>query len=825
MIPVPPSRFVGRARELAWLAHADTRGERLVTLLGPGGIGKTRLALRHLEQTRANAIFCDLSEASTLADWLELTCAALDVTLGPQATQGDAVERLGHVIAMRGALHVLLDNMEQLVELAPSVLSVWRTIAPDARFLVTSRERLRLQGEVVLDVEPLPRDSDAIVLFHDRARAAIGSWEPTISDEHAIAAIVERLDGFPLAIELAATRCRLITPVELLARLETGLAVLDRGTRDGNPRHHTLSSAVAWSVDTLPSAERVALGQCAVFRGGFTTTAAEAVIDGAPVLDLLQALVDKSLVTTRLVEGVRRFDLYASIRDVAATILDEAARLAVEARHAAYYVVLGEALASQSGSSGRHALEAERDNLVAAHARCSQRRELAEVTARVALVLDEVFAWRGPLHANLAFLERALTATIPAALQGRLLEARGRNLGASGRSVEARTALEEALAIAVAEHDEVAEAQARCSLCVVARRERQFDEAIRHGERALVLCRELGRRRLEAHALGGLGAIALERGDLDEAVAMMERVRDIARAEGDPWLEAMSLAYVGHAHHESGRFDDAAAAFEGAITMLEATGDRRSAAVFALYRAMVEHERGDVEAARERYTAAIEQLTTLAIPRFAGLGRACLGALLAQLHDGENATRAFDDARRLLDTAADPALQLALEIHRLHLLVTDESGAARAAVAETKLVAGNSLVDQSDDVRFAMRILARALGAVKPESTNALLVAADGRWFQPPGVAERVSLFRNRALRRIMQAFAEARLTAPGRALGWEQVLALGWPGEQMLPTAGAHRVRVAISTLRGRGLREILLSRDDGYLLDPTVLVTLANN
>jgi hypothetical protein len=124
-----------------------------------------------------------------------------------------------------------------------------------------------------------------------------------------------------------------------------------------------------------------------------------------------------------------------------------------------------------------------------------------------------------------------------------------------------------------------------------------------------------------------------------------------------------------------------------------------------------------------------------------------------------------------------------------------------------------------------MRILARALGAVKPESTNALLVAADGRWFQPPGVAERVSLFRNRALRRIMQAFAEARLTAPGRALGWEQVLALGWPGEQMLPTAGAHRVRVAISTLRGRGLREILLSRDDGYLLDPTVLVTLANN
>jgi tetratricopeptide (TPR) repeat protein len=422
-------------------------------------------------------------------------------------------------------------------------------------------------------------------------------------------------------------------------------------------------------------------------------------------------------------------------------------------------------------------------------------------------------------------LERALTATIPAALRGRLLEARGRNLGASGRSVEARAALEDALAIAVAGEDAVAEAQARCSLCVLARRERQFEEAIRHGERALALCRELGRRRLEAHALGGLGAIALERGDLDEAVAMMERVRDIARAEGDPWLEAMSLAYVGHAHHESGRFDDAAAAFDASITMLEATGDQRSAAVFALYRAMVEHERGDLEAARTRYTASVEQLTALAIPRFAGLCRACLGALLVQLGDAENAARVFEEARRLLDTTADPALQHALAIHRLHMLVTDESGAARAAVAESKLVAGNTLVDQSDDVRFAMRILVRALGTANPGSTNALLVAADGRWFQPPGAAERESLFRNRALRRIMQAFAEARLSSPGRALGWEEVLALGWPGEQMLPTAGAHRVRVAISTLRGRGLRDLLLSRDDGYLLDPTVVVTLANN
>jgi predicted ATPase len=825
MIPIPPSRFVGRVRELTWLADADARDERLVTLLGPGGIGKTRLALRHLEQKRANAIFCDLSEASTLADWLELMCAALDVTLGPQAAQGDAVERLGHVIAMRGDLRVLLDNMEQLVDVAPKVLSTWRALAPDARFLVTSRERLRLQGEVVLDVDPLPRDSDGIALFHDRARAALGSWAPTVSDEHAIAAIVERLDGFPLAIELAATRCRLITPVELLARLETGLAVLDRGTRDGNPRHHTLASAVAWSVNTLLPVERAALGQCTVFRGGFTTVAAEAVLDGGPVLDVLQALVDKSLVTSRLIDGVRRFDLYASIREVASTVLDESARLAAEARHAAYYVVLGEELASQSGSNGRHALEAERDNLVVAHTRCALRGELAEFMARIALVLDEVFAWRGPLHANLSWLERALSATLPAALRGRLLEARGRNLGASGQSGEARAALEEALAIAIAEHDAVAEARARCSLCVLARRERQFDEAIRHGERALALCRELGRRRLEAHALGGLGAIALERGDLDEAVAMMERIRDIARAESDPWLEAMSLAYVGHAHHESGRFDDAAAAFDGSIAMLEATGDRRSAAVFALYRAMVEHERGDLEAARERYTASAEQLTTLAIPRFAGLGRACLGALLAQLRDRENATQTFEEARRLLDTTADPALQLALEIHRLHLLVTDESGAARATVAERKLVAGNDLVAQSDDVRFAMRILARALGTAKPETTDALLVAADGRWFQPPGAADRVSLFRNRALRRIMQAFAETRLTAPGRALGWEQVLALGWPGEQMLPTAGAHRVRVAISTLRSRGLRDVLLSRDDGYLLDPTVVVTLANN
>ncbi|HET9988109.1 MAG TPA: AAA family ATPase, partial [Kofleriaceae bacterium] len=393
--------FVGRAHELTLIAALFERGERLVTLLGPGGIGKTRLALRYAGEA---AIACDLAEATTAAAMCEVMCDALDVTLGPRAKLDAAIDPIGHVLAARGDALVVLDNFEQLVDNSARALARWLELAPAAKFLVTSRERLKLAREVVLDVGPLELTTDAVALFVERARAARAIWQPTASDTAAIAEIVRRLDGFPLAIELAAPRCRVLAPGELAARLAEGLAILDRGPRDGAARHATLADAIAWSVDSLSPAERAALAQCAVFRGGFSIAAAEAVLDGgAPVVELLHALADKSLVTIRDVSGATRFDLYATIRELVAK-----SDPICETRHAAYYVALGErAIVKAPGSESRHRLELERENLVAAHARAAARLDHAELAARAALVLDDVLAWRGPLSANLALLDAA----------------------------------------------------------------------------------------------------------------------------------------------------------------------------------------------------------------------------------------------------------------------------------------------------------------------------------------------------------------------------------------------------------------------------------
>ena len=812
--------FVGRAQELALITALFERGERLITLLGPGGIGKTRLALRHAADA---AIVCDLAEATTAAAMCEVLCDALDVTLGPRAKLEAAIDPIGHVLAAHGEVLVVLDNFEQLVEPGAAALARWLELATAARFLVTSRERLKLAREVVLDIGPLELATDAVALFVDRARAACATWQPAAGDAAAIAEIVRRLDGFPLAIELAAPRCRVLSPAELAARLADGVDILDRGPRDGAARHATLADAIAWSVASLRPAERAALAQCTVFRGGFTIAAAEAVIDGAPVVDLLQALADKSLVTTRSVNGAIRFDLYASIRElVAASDRD------CEERHAAYFVMLGErGIAKAPGSDGRRLLELERENLVAAHARAAARTDHAELAARAALVLDDVLAWRGPLSANLAMLDAALAgdraAALPPVLLARVLEARGRALDASGDAAGARAELERALALAIVHADRATEARTRSSLCVLARKEHRHADALDQGTQALALCRALGDVRFEAFALGALGAIALERGELAEAGEMMTRARDLARAEGDRWVAAMTGAYLGHAHHETGQLELAAATFDDAVTTFGALGDRRMAAVFSLYRVMVDHELGELDRARAGYELAIAANRALGLVRFEGLGRACAAAVHAQLGDTAAAAAELELARGLLARAGDPALVLACELHALHARIAlPGDGPSRAEAAKRELVRGNPLVGESDDVRFAMRILSAAIARAGSElaATDRLVVGRDGRWFRIAGAE--VSLARHRALRLLVLALAETRVRSPGRALDWEALLAIGWPGERVA-TGGAHRVQVAIATLRRRGLHDVLARRDDGYLLDPRTPVELA--
>ena len=326
----PATTFFGRVRELEALHGWFAGGDRLVTLLGPAGTGKTRLALRFAE-LHPKARCCDLTDARDAA-------AVSDAVEAMVATLGD--ETL-----------LVLDNCEHV---AHAVATVVPRIPAGTRILVTSRERLRVPGERCFEVPPLglpqrgddATASEALQLFLDRARLVRPDYALTAPDTEVLVEILERLDGLPLAIELAAARMRVLSPQALLRRLSLRFDLLRSDARDATTRQRTLRGALDWSWDLLEPVEQSALAQCSVFRSGFTLEAAEAVLDlsphvGAPAtLEVIESLCDKSLVRTLPRAGDVRFGLYECIREYAAERLgDEIDR--VRERHGAYFLAFG----------------------------------------------------------------------------------------------------------------------------------------------------------------------------------------------------------------------------------------------------------------------------------------------------------------------------------------------------------------------------------------------------------------------------------------------------------------------------------------------------
>ena len=276
-LPAERDAFVGRAEALAELSRQIQSGARLVSVLGIGGTGKTRLVTRYgrswLGEFPGGVWFCDLAPARSLDGIVSAVAQGLDVPLG----RDDPVVQLGHAIAGRGPCLVILDNFEQVARHAAQTLGHWLDRADQARFVVTTREVLGLAGEEVLALPPLP-PADGAALFVQRAEAAKPDFQPNAEDQAAIAPLVALLDGLPLAIELAAARVRVMPPRMLLARMSERFKLL--ASKGGRlDRQSTLRAAFDWSWDLLPTAEKAALAQLSVFEGGFTLEAAEGVLD------------------------------------------------------------------------------------------------------------------------------------------------------------------------------------------------------------------------------------------------------------------------------------------------------------------------------------------------------------------------------------------------------------------------------------------------------------------------------------------------------------------------------------------------------------------
>jgi len=561
-LPVPPTPLVGRRLELAAVsALFRDESARLVTLTGPGGAGKTRLGLavaQALEpELRDGALFVSLAPVSSSELLATAVAEALDVP------EKDVREQ---VRARRMLL--VLDNFEQLLDAAPFVGELLAS-APRLWVLATSRAPLRLAAEHEYPVPPfetpdagLPFETlvqtDALRLFAARARAVDPGFELDETAAQDVARVCGRLDGLPLAIELAAARSKLLAPGEILERLEREPNLLPPGPRDAPARHQTLAATIRWSYDLLPADERVAFARLGVFSGGCTLEAAERVCD--VTVETLGALVDNNLLRRR----DSRFTMLETVRHFAVERLEEAGAAELRSRHAEWLTELAEAarVANLGGEDPVPWL----DRLEAEHANIRAALDWA-IGADVELALELVSAlrpfWevRGHFAEGLRWAEQALKADDVA-------------------PPELRT---KAVAFAAGAALRVGELDRADAL---------------YGE-VLELARERGDVEGEARALSDLGTVAAVAGDLPSARRFLEESVERYRELGVPRGLGIALSNLGDAAGQEHRFDEAIAVTTEALAIQRELGDRGRAAISLNNLGSFSLQSGDTERARE----------------------------------------------------------------------------------------------------------------------------------------------------------------------------------------------------------------------------------
>ncbi len=656
--------FVGRGAELHALSQRLEAGARLLTLLGSGGTGKTRLARRYGLGWRGDwpggVYFCDLSEAVSLEGIHFAVACALGVPLG----KGDPVVQLGHAIAGRGRCLVILDNFEQLLAHAGATLGHWLDRAADAAFVVTSRERLHLPGEELFVVEPLALATEAVDLFAARAQAVGSGFALSDANHAAVAEVVRLLDGLPLAIELAAARVRVLSPAQIVERLKDRFKLL-AGARGTAARQATLKATIDWSWDLMTGWEQAALAQCSVFEGGFTLEAAEATLDlsrwpeAPPEMDAVQALVDKSLLRCWHVVAANRYDIdephfgmYLSIHEYAAHKLEHSASdatLQAQQRHGRHFAGWGsdaaiEALCGRDGVKRRLALAQEIDNLMAACRRASARAE-ADVATPTYCAAWELLMARGPMAPAVELGAAVLgLSTLSVAQRVDVSLRRAEALGRVGQLADARAQLEQALALAQGAADRRREGQARACLGQIDREQGRMADAREHLEAALSILRETGDRIGQGTVLQNLGNLLDQLGIPDHSRACHEAALSLYIEDGNQRGIGQVRASLGILNRHQGRMRESLQEYEAALAIHREEGDRRSEGILLGNMANALDDLGREDEAQQRLQEA------LAIHRQVG-SRIVEAYALANLALGQERRGDHAQARTLLEQA------------------------------------------------------------------------------------------------------------------------------------------------------------------------------
>jgi len=655
-LPAERDAFVGRHEPLLELARHFEAGARLVSVLGMGGSGKTRLALRFgwtwLGDYPGGAWFCDLSQARGLDGIASAVAHGLDVPL----EKGDAIARLGAAIAGRGPCLVILDNFEQVARHAGETVGRWLDAADEARFLVTTREVLGLPGEQTYALAPLP-GTEAAELFTRRAEAAKHDLAFTAEDRAAIAPLVKLLDGLPLAIELAAARVRVMPPRTLLERMDQRFRLLaSAGGRQD--RQATLRATLDWSWDLLSEAEKSALAQLSVFEDGFTREAVEAVVDltacdGAPwIVDVLQSLVDKSLVRPLRRE---RFDMLGSVQAYAAEQLaaegrfpgsGASAQRAAFERHCAWFAALGPKRAVDNAC-------ADLANLVIACRRAITSSQ-AQLAADALQGAWEALKLRGPFSAG-AELAEAVCALpdLGTGAAARAGAVHGHALDVMGRPSEARRQYEAALGRARDVDDRATQAVVLERLASMDGKEGRIAAARAGLMEALLLARQAGNAVAESTTLNGLANIDFAQGRLEEARVNYEAALSRARDAGHLVRQCTLLINLGALYGNLGRLEEAGRCFEQSLSLARTLGDRVRESDALGNLGMLRLVQGRLEESVEASEQALRVALDLGHRRIEGTLQCNLGLAREQLGRAREALANFDAALRVMRELGD----------------------------------------------------------------------------------------------------------------------------------------------------------------------------
>ncbi|GEM_PF-1057297 len=640
-LPKSRSTFVGHDTDMAKIAAHFASEARLITLFGTAGVGKSRVAIeyarRHLEsQTDASVWWCHCGEADGLDGTISAMAAALGVPLVGAATRDAAIEQLGHALTGRKRALVVLDDFDKMVDYVEESIGVWLAMAPQARFLITSRSLLRVADEAAIEIAPLgiPQidaatgDTDAEKLFVDRARRVRPNFAPTERDRIAIAAIVRRLDGIPLAIELAAARISVLAPDELLKRLAQRFEILRGGVRGQTGRNKTLRSAIDWSWKSLTHAEQDALVQATVFRGGFTLAAAEQVLHvDSPdemVIDVVQSLRDRSMLRVLGQPGFgsdMRFSLFESIAAYATEKAWSARQIErADARHEAYYLELCERLSAKipthDGVDARRLMAPEVDNLIAVHERALARQPLGqedvEIALRIACALFPLLIERGPVSVLWRLLGEALEAAgkvpIGQTWLGLGLAAYGEVLARTGDPRKGIVMAREALTIGRRSDDPALQARALIVVAICHWLVDEHDAAMKASIEARGFGKRLGDLELETRTLNVIGCVHFSLGDRSKSADCLSACVNTARQIGHLYVEAMAQSNVGCIHADLGHLDAAETCFRQALDDCLRLRNRRGVGVNRCELAVVAQERGDVLSARRHFKRAMTAL-------------------------------------------------------------------------------------------------------------------------------------------------------------------------------------------------------------------------